>query len=56
MKCPSCGKSGATNYRCDSCGERRCANQCPGTTGEKSSPGVNGICKACKRGKYIKVG
>lgn len=57
MKCPACGKVTVV-FKCNICGDVRCgaAGGCSGTMGGSKSPVSNGVlCKACKKGKYVKI-
>lgn len=57
-KCPKCGTTANTVFKCDACGDVRCDAQ----SGDKRCAKVYGgsvmagwPCKACKKGKYKKL-
>jgi hypothetical protein len=56
MKCPACG-SGGTVYKCNNCGDVRCSvGGCSGSMGgSKGGASTGGQCKACKKGKYVRI-
>jgi len=58
MKCPACGANTSFVYKCDKCGEVRCAasSQCPGTyKTRKGSSSSSSYCLSCKKGKMVIV-
>ena len=56
MKCPSCGKNAGTVFKCNNCGEARCSyGTCGGSTKANGGAAANQQCKACKKGKYVKI-
>jgi hypothetical protein len=62
MKCPGCGETRGISqlYRCDHCGDVRCnaSGGCHGTMGGPKAGygGAGATCKACRKGKYRKIG
>lgn len=58
MKCPACGSNTVYVYKCDTCGEVRCAasSQCPGTyKSKKGSASSSAFCLSCRKGKMVKI-
>lgn len=56
MKCPSCGKNAGTVCKCNNCGEVRCSlGSCCGSAKPNAGATENHQCKACKKGKYVKI-
>lgn len=53
-KCPACSTHPARVFRCDVCGDTRCAFPgCPGTHGGAAlCAHPNGLCVACGKGRY----
>jgi hypothetical protein len=56
MKCPACGGTTTAICRCDKCGDVRCGTSlCKGTMGGPGTASPNNTCRACHKGKYVKI-